>query len=137
MSENLTDTPGVFRFALEALRAQRDFTPFRPGVEIWRLYGDETSGASAAVLRYAPGASVPEHIHQGYEHVLILEGEQCDHRGAYPVGTFIVNLPGTRHAVSSPKGCVALLIWQHPVRFVDNGAEAISARVVDEAPGGL
>ena len=136
MPESLTDTPGVFSFDLEALQAPRDFTPFRPGVEISRLYGNETTGASAAVLRYAPGASVPEHVHQGYEHVLILDGEQRDHRGSYPAGTLIVNLPGTRHAVSSPMGCVALLIWQHPVHFVETAAEAISARLADEAPDG-
>ena len=34
------------------------FAPFRPGVLIHRLYGDGT-GPSAAILRYAPGGSVP------------------------------------------------------------------------------
>ena len=48
--------------------------------------------------------------------------------------TLIVNLPGTRHAVSSPTGCVALLIWQHPVHFVETGAETSSVRVADEVP---
>ena len=72
---------------------------------------------AAAILRYAPGASVPEHEHESYEHVLILDGEQCDDRGAYGPGSFVVNPPGSRHAVSSPKGCLALLIWLRPVRF--------------------
>ena len=33
--------------------------PFRPGVDIYRLYGDGQEGAAAALLRYQPGASVP------------------------------------------------------------------------------
>ena len=120
MNKSAVDAPLVFRFALDALRADAKFIPFRPGVEISRLYENEATGASAAILRYAPGASVPEHIHQGYEHVLILEGEQRDHRGSYAAGTLVVNPPGTRHTVTSPKGCIALLIWQNPVHFVED-----------------
>lgn len=104
--------------ALESLHERQDFTELRPGVEIARLYQDEASGASAAILRYAPGASVPEHEHESYEHVLVLEGEQCDHRGVYGAGSFVVNPPGSRHAITSPKGCLALLIWVRPVRFL-------------------
>lgn len=132
MNQSTFDTPLVFRFALEALRTRPDFTPFRPGVEISQLYQNEASGASAAVLRYAPGASVPEHIHQGYEHVFILEGEQRDQRGSYPAGTLVVNPPGTRHTVTSPGGCVALLIWQNPVRFVESSADTVSVHTDEE-----
>ena len=47
--------------------AETAFEPLRPGVLISRLYEDATSGASAAVLRYAPGGRVPRHRHDGYE----------------------------------------------------------------------
>lgn len=93
------------------------FAPFHPGVEIARLYGDG-SGASAAVLRYAPGASVPEHEHLGYEHVIVLDGAQSDAAGTYAAGCVVVNPPATRHKVASAAGCVALLIWEKPVRLV-------------------
>lgn len=128
MNKSAFEAPLVFKLALDALGQQSDFVPFRPGVEISQLYRNEASGASAALLRYAPGASVPEHVHEGYEHVLVLEGEQRDHRGSYPAGTLVVNPPGTRHAVSSAQGCIALLIWQSPVRFVEAPAEAIGVR---------
>lgn len=121
-------------FALDSLRTRENFLPFRPGVEIARLYQNDATGASAAVLRYAPGASVPEHIHQGYEHVIVLEGEQRDHRGSYPAGTLVVNPPGTRHTVTSPGGCIALLIWQNPVQFVDGSADPVSADPVSADP---
>ena len=134
MNQSAFEGPLVFKLALDSLHNCEAFKPFRPGVEISRLYQNEATGASAALLRYAPGASVPEHVHQGYEHVLVLEGEQRDHRGSYPAGTFVVNPPGTRHTVSSPQGCIALLIWQQPVRFVEDGSEPVSARAGEEAP---
>lgn len=90
--------------------------PFRPGVEIWPLY-ETDGGSSAALLRYAPGASVPRHRHTGHEHILVLSGAQEDEHGRYPAGTLLVNPPGTTHAVASPEGCVVLAIWERPVRF--------------------
>jgi anti-sigma factor ChrR (cupin superfamily) len=93
------------------------FAPFYPGVEIHRIYGDGT-GPSAALLRYQAGAGVPLHEHLGFEHVLMLEGTQEDERGAYSAGTLVVHPPGTRHRVSSAGGCVALLIWEKPVRIL-------------------
>lgn len=111
------DTSSVFNLGLSALHARQDFVPLRPGVEIAKLYEDPRTGASAAVLRYAPGARVPAHTHQGYEHILILEGEQCDARGCYQTGSLVINPPGSGHEVWSPAGCLALLIWERPVRF--------------------
>ena len=93
------------------------FGPFRPGVAIHRLYGDGT-GPSAAIPRYAPGGVVPLHEHEGFEHVLDLDGSQEDERGRYPAGTLAVNPPGSRHSVRSPEGCVALLVWERPVRLL-------------------
>ncbi|HVZ72333.1 MAG TPA: cupin domain-containing protein [Polyangia bacterium] len=100
-------------------RAKRaDFTwePLRPGIEIHRLYGGER-GPSAAVLRYAPGAKLALHEHPGYEHIFILEGAQVDDHGRYDAPSFIVNPPGSTHSVTSPDGCLVLVIWQEPVRF--------------------
>src|SRR5690242_136936 len=84
------------------------FAPFRPGVEIARLYGDGIAGPSAALLRYAPGAHVPEHEHIGHEHIVVLEGSQRDERGEYGPGSCLINGPGSRHAVHSEHGCVVL-----------------------------
>ena len=78
-------------FALSALSSCRDFKTFREGVEVSWLYGEGASGASAALLRYAPGARVPRHRHNGFEHILVLEGVQCDDAGRYEAGTLIVN----------------------------------------------
>jgi anti-sigma factor ChrR (cupin superfamily) len=99
-----------------------DWQPFREGVEIHRLYGGDAGQPAAALLHYAPGASVPRHVHEGFEHILILSGEQSDERGSYPVGTLLVSPPGSAHSVSSKTGCVVLAIWQRPVRFSPEAA---------------
>jgi anti-sigma factor ChrR (cupin superfamily) len=90
----------------------------RPGIDIHRLYGDPDSGPSAALLRYAPGATVPRHEHPGHEHIFVLEGAQTDDEGTYAAPSFVVNPPGSRHTVTSPGGCIVLIIWNQPVQFV-------------------
>jgi anti-sigma factor ChrR (cupin superfamily) len=89
--------------------------PFHPGVEIYRLYGDGQQGPAAALLKYTPGAKVPEHSHTGYEHIIVLSGSQRDQQGSYTAGNFVINPPGTAHAVESDEGCIVLIIWEKPV----------------------
>ena len=90
---------------------------FRKGVDIHRLYGGGPDTASAALLRYAPGAGIPTHDHVGYEHILVLEGAQQDEHGYYAAGTLLINGPGSRHTVFSEQGCVVLAIWEKPVNL--------------------
>jgi anti-sigma factor ChrR (cupin superfamily) len=119
----VTWDPLVFADLLSQSR-RPDFTwsVLRPGVDEHRLYGgDDGSGPLASILRYAPGASVPYHRHEGYEHVFILAGSQRDERGTHVAGTLVVNPPGSRHDIVSDDGCVALLIWERPVVFVERG----------------
>ena len=47
------------------------FEPFREGVDIAHL---KTGSPAVAVLRYAPGAGVPRHLHTGLETILVLDG---------------------------------------------------------------
>jgi anti-sigma factor ChrR (cupin superfamily) len=91
--------------------------PFRPGIEIVRLYNTPGGGASA-FLRYAPGARLERHMHRGWEHVLVLSGSQTDDTGHYQTGAMLVHPPGSSHAVSSDEGCIVLAIWEKPVTFV-------------------
>jgi nicotinamidase-related amidase/quercetin dioxygenase-like cupin family protein len=93
--------------------------PFRPGVEIHVLYQTDGDGPAAVLLRYAPGAGVPRHLHQGHEHILVLAGSQEDERGRYRAGELVVNPPASAHTVTSAEGCVVLAVWERPVRFVE------------------
>ncbi len=91
--------------------------PFRPGVEIHRLYGDGRTGPTAALLRYREEATVPQHLHQGFEHILVLSGSQKDQNGVLRAGTLSIHPPGTRHSVVSEAGCIVLAIYEKPVKF--------------------
>lgn len=97
--------------------SQMDWRPFRPGIEIARLYGGGDDAASAALLRYAPGAQLQSHEHTAHEHIIVLQGSQRDERQEYGAGTCLIHGAGTRHRVSSDHGCVVLAIWHRPVAF--------------------
>ncbi|MCL6705900.1 cupin domain-containing protein [Pseudomonas sp. R2.Fl] len=91
------------------------FEYFRDGVDICRLVAGEPE---LALLRYAPGASVPRHLHQGLETILVLEGSQSDEFGHYPAGSLVANPEGSVHSVFSEEGCVVLIQWTRPVRIL-------------------
>ncbi len=105
-------------FDTDSLVANRTWQPLREGVEISIIYQEPDNGPCAAFLRYQPGASVPSHEHLGFEHILILAGEQKDAAGSYPKGTLLIHRPSTNHSVISEKGCIALAVWHSPVRFI-------------------
>jgi anti-sigma factor ChrR (cupin superfamily) len=93
--------------------------PFRPGVEIARLYGGAPDTASAALLRYAPNAKVPTHRHTGYEHILVISGSQSDGTHTYQAGTLVISAPDSSHTITSETGCVVLAIWERPVEILE------------------
>jgi anti-sigma factor ChrR (cupin superfamily) len=100
-------------------RPDLGWDPFQPGVEIHHLWG-EPPGESAALLRYAPGAAVPRHRHEGHEHVYVLRGAQRDDRGLHSAGAHVVNPPGSTHSVASRDGCLVLVVWERPNTFIDS-----------------
>ena len=102
-------------FSIAAHPERLSWQPFRPGIEIHRLYGDGQQGPAAALLKYEPGATVPEHDHTGYEHIVVLSGAQRDHQGNHMAGTLVINPPGSSHTVASNEGCIVLIIWERPV----------------------
>jgi anti-sigma factor ChrR (cupin superfamily) len=104
-------------FSIAAQPEQVDWQPFRKGIDIYPIYKSE-AGFSAALIRYAPGAELPPHEHPGYEHILVLSGQQQDEQHEFPRGTLVVSTPGTSHAITSTGGCVVLGIWEKPVRFL-------------------
>lgn len=95
------------------------FQPFRAGVEIFPI---RDGNPAVALLRYAPGAQIPAHSHTGLETVYVLDGSQSDERGTYGTGALVLNPEGSRHSVWSDDGCVVLIQWERPVRFLDDEA---------------
>lgn len=104
---------------IPALPAADAWKVLRPGVDIFTL-SEGPGGYQAALLRYRPGASVPEHAHIGDEHIYVLSGSQEDGNGIYGAGTYVYNPAGTRHWVVSEEGCTVLIHWLAPVRFTSD-----------------
>ena len=103
-----------------------DFTampwkPLREGVDISILYGNVNEGPCAALLRYQPGARIPKHQHGGYEHILVLQGDQSDGATTLTAGSLLINAPGSSHEIVSRTGCIVLAIWERPVVFGEPG----------------
>ena len=73
---------------------------------------------SIALLRYAPGATVPRHKHIGVETIIVLEGSQSDEQGTYKAGSIVINPVGSEHSVWSDDGCVVFIQWDKPVLFI-------------------
>jgi anti-sigma factor ChrR (cupin superfamily) len=105
---------------LEELAAHPErlsWEPFRPGIGAHWIRRSEDGGLASALLRYAPGTSLARHRHTGVEHIFVLAGEQRDEQGRHAKGTLLMNPPGSAHSVSSPTGCIVLVIWEKPVVF--------------------
>jgi anti-sigma factor ChrR (cupin superfamily) len=90
--------------------------PFREGIDVRWIY-KVPAGCAAALLRYRPGASLARHVHAGFEHILVLRGSQIDENGEHGAGTLLIHSPGTTHAITSPRGCIVLAVWEKPVHM--------------------
>ena len=66
--------------------------------------GGEVARATSLV-RYAPGACFPSHVHGGGEEFLVLDGVFSDETGHHPAGTYVRNPPGSSHAPYTRDGC--------------------------------
>ncbi len=104
--------------AIHERQHELEWQPFRPGITCYPIY-QTAEGAAAMLLRYEPGARAPHHIHQGYEHILVLSGSQTDAVGHHPAGSLVIHPAGTVHDVYSEDGCIVLAIWEKQVRFAE------------------
>jgi anti-sigma factor ChrR (cupin superfamily) len=110
------DLPDLFR--VEEWQDEIPWQPFVNGAEIHRLYGDGKEGPTAVLIRFREESEVPVHLHQGYEQIFILAGEQRDQNAIRSRGAFTIHQPGTVHGVSSKAGTIVLVIYEKPVVFL-------------------
>ena len=77
-----------------------------------------------ALMRFAPGAVLPDHEHVNIEQTYVLEGRLVDKEGPAAgieakKGEFIWREPGSRHSAWSPEGGLMLAIFQVPNKFFE------------------
>lgn len=87
-----------------------------------------------SVVRYDSESNFPAHDHPEGEEILVLEGVFSDDRGDWPVGTFLLNPEGYRHAPSSREGCV-LFVKLRQFPGLDRQQVAIDTNAMNWEPG--
>ena len=108
-----------------------------PGCEAKTLLFDRKTGLMTALMRFAPGAVLPDHEHVNIEQTYVLEGSLVDKEGPAQgieckAGEFIWREEGSRHVAWCPQGGLMLAIFQVPNKFFE-----ADGRVIDAAGRGL
>ncbi|MEC3978518.1 cupin domain-containing protein [Amycolatopsis sp. H20-H5] len=103
----------------DALEWQEWVQPGREAVDIRWLVTPGVSGPEGCTMflvSFKPGAHGDLHRHLGHELMFVLEGQLHNDNGdVYPRGSLIVEQPDSTHQVSSPGGCVLLVVRERPV----------------------
>ena len=89
-----------------------------PGCEAKTLLFDRETGLVTALMRFAPGAVLPDHEHVKIEQTYVLEGSLVCPEGECKAGQFVWRPAGSRHeAWAGPKGGLFLAMFQMPNKF--------------------
>lgn len=81
-----------------------------PGVEKKILNEDHKNQIQSYLLKIAPGASIPEHLHPGDEEGFMIEGEVSFGDIHLSAGDYLFAPKGTTHAKATTKtGCMVLI----------------------------
>ena len=95
-----------------------------PGCEVKPLLVDKESGVVTALMRFAPGAVLPDHEHVRIEQTYVIEGKLVDKEGAATglsvgPGEFVWREAGSRHVAWTPEGGLMLAMFQVPNKFFE------------------
>lgn len=105
--------------------ADMDWQPTRfPGCSVKTLLFDARTGLVTALMKFDPGAVLPDHEHVHIEQTYVLEGRLLDREGpaegtACGAGQFIWREAGSRHSAWMPEGGVTLAMFQIPNKFYE------------------
>lgn len=92
-------------------------TPYA-GVQWKKLRHDATGGASAVLLRFAPGAAYAAHRHPEGEQYFVIEGSVTDGANTWGAGSYVWHPPGSVHAPRSEQGCLLFVSLPKPIEIV-------------------
>lgn len=96
-----------------------------PGVETKTLFIDKPHGLLTALVRMAPGATLPDHEHVQIEQTYMLEGRLVERGGpeagqSVGPGDFVWRPAGSRHAAWMPEGGLLIGVFQLPNKFFES-----------------
>ena len=99
------------------------------GVEMKTLLVDRESGVVTSLMKFAPGARLPDHEHVLIEQTYVLEGTLVCGEGECKAGDYVWRPAGSRHeAWAGPQGGIMLAMFQIPNRFYEK-----DGRITDSA----
>jgi anti-sigma factor ChrR (cupin superfamily) len=88
------------------------------GVEMKTLLVDRETGVVTSLMKFAPGARLPDHEHVLIEQTYVLVGTLLCGEGECKAGDFVWRPAGSRHeAWAGPQGGIMLAMFQIPNRF--------------------
>jgi anti-sigma factor ChrR (cupin superfamily) len=91
-----------------------------PGVEAKTLLVDRETGVVTSLMKFAPGARLPDHEHVLIEQTYVLEGSLVCGEGECKAGDFVWRPAGSRHqAWAGPQGGLMLAMFQIPNKFLE------------------
>src|SRR5438105_4127294 len=107
-----------------------------PGCEAKTLLFDRESGLVTALMRFAPGAVLPDHEHVKIEQTFVLEGRLLDREGPdagleVGAGEFVWRPAGSRHVAWAPEGGLMLAMFQIPNKFHERDGRVTDASGAD------
>lgn len=70
-----------------------------------------------SLLHIAPGGSIPEHTHKGFELTLLLAGTFADEQGDYVPGDFIMLDKRHQHQPATEYGCLCYTVVNDALHF--------------------
>ena len=103
-----------------------------PGCEAKTLLFDTATGLVTALMRFSPGAVLPDHEHVKIEQTYVLEGRLVDQEGpdtglTVGPGEFVWRPAGSRHVAVAPEGGLMLAIFQIPNKFYERDGRVTDA----------
>ena len=115
--DELDTLPEPVRAAALAALSKTGWKFASPGIRTLAL--DVGGAAKAEVLRIEPGASAPEHTHNGEEFTLVMTGAFRDTRGVYMPGDISVADGTVTHRPTGEAGaiCYSLAVTDAPLKF--------------------
>src|ERR1700722_9510434 len=117
------DLPGNHSHVVRPAEMEWKKTRF-PRCEVKGLLLDRQTGLVTALMRFAPGAVLPDHEHVKIEQTYMLEGKLVDREGpdeglTVGAGEFVWPPAGSRHSAWCPEGGLSLAIFQVPNKFLE------------------
>ena len=90
------------------------------GVEMKTLLVDRETGVVTSLMKFAPGARLPDHEHMLIEQTYVLEGSLVCGEGECKAGDYVWRPAGSRHeAWAGEQGGVMLAMFQIPNKFYE------------------